>query len=56
MWGRSMCHGWLVRKASSVRKSKGPAFNSTLRSILLVKNLQIVDHPCVYWNTEEQHH
>jgi hypothetical protein len=36
-------HGWLVRKGSSFRKGKGPAFNRTLTPILLVRNLHLLE-------------
>ena len=42
--GQCVTGGWF-RKASSVRKGKGPAFNSTLRPILLVKNVHVADDP-----------
>jgi hypothetical protein len=43
LYAVQMRHGGLVRKASSVRKGKGPTFNNTLRAIPMVKNLQVVD-------------
>jgi hypothetical protein len=35
---------WVVRKASSVCNGKGFAFNKTSKPILVVRNLQVVDH------------